>query len=151
MGIIEVEELDKFPALRELIQDPHPFRYASVSEDLARTGYKYVRPKRRAKPQTETIRAIAKAERDFLRLNALKHYSPGRIPRCACEGCPEHDNPHLVFLDLDHISGGGSKHRKSLKTNIFAWLCENEYPPGYQVLCANCNKAKGSGKRCPVH
>jgi len=56
---------------------------------------------------------------------------------CACCGIT-----HKVFLTIDHIHGGGSKHRKETggggKFN-YRWIRKNNYPEGFQVLCWNCN------------
>jgi hypothetical protein len=32
---------------------------------------------------------------------------------------------------------------------FFAWLKREGYPPGLQVLCHNCNCAKGKKATCP--
>jgi hypothetical protein len=65
-------------------------------------------------------------------------------PVCAC--CGE-DTPE--FLEIDHIDGGGTKHRKEIGGRLYAWLRRNGFPPGFQVLCANCNVAKGRYGVCP--
>lgn len=67
--------------------------------------------------------------------------------KCACcgESCYE-------FLGIDHIDGGGGKHRKELLksgTHIYLWLKKNDYPDGYRVLCHNCNLAIGFYGACP--
>lgn len=66
--------------------------------------------------------------------------------KCAC--CGE-DEPE--FLQMDHIDGGGTKHRNSLSSSsgFYRWLKKNGFPPGFQVLCANCNHAKGRLGICP--
>lgn len=33
--------------------------------------------------------------------------------------------------------------------DLYAWLHANKYPDGFQVLCHNCNMAKGFYSRCP--
>jgi hypothetical protein len=57
------------------------------------------------------------------------------------------------FLSIDHINGGGYKHRKEIGNyfgrNFYKWLVKNEFPEGFQVLCHNCNLAKGFYGRCP--
>lgn len=63
--------------------------------------------------------------------------------KCAC--C---DESRLVFLTLDHINGGGTKHSKSLGGKLYRWIIKNNYPLGFQVLCFNCNWAKSHGG-CP--
>ena len=66
--------------------------------------------------------------------------------RCACcgEGEP-------VFLIIDHVIGGGNKHRKKLggAHAVFRWLRKNDWPDGFQVLCHNCNWAKYAQGICP--
>lgn len=44
------------------------------------------------------------------------------------------------FLTLDHINNDGNKHRKQVgRTSVYRWLKYNNFPPGFQVLCWNCN------------
>ena len=85
-----------------------------------------------------------------LRLKVLVHYG-GNPPKCAC--CGEN---HTEFLEVDHIHGDGRKQRRKLRKvygNFYNWIIKNDFPEGLQVLCANCNRAKGqTNKRfCPVH
>lgn len=65
---------------------------------------------------------------------------------CACCGETE-----KLFLSIDHINGGGHKHRKSLKSgHFYEWLRDQKYPNGYQVLCMNCNCGRHrNGGICP--
>ena len=84
------------------------------------------------------------------RLEALTHYCGGMPPFCGCCGEKE-----FLFLCLDHIHGGGNKHRKMIaKEGVCAnstvwWLRKHGYPEGFQVLCHNCNMAKGFYGECP--
>lgn len=65
----------------------------------------------------------------------------------ACTCCGE---TRLPFLAIDHIEGGGNKHRREAKySNLFYWLRQNGYPSGFQVLCHNCNMAKAYHDICP--
>jgi len=66
--------------------------------------------------------------------------------RCACCGESE-----LLFLTIDHVNGGGTKHRETIGSNIYSWLRRNNYPKeGYQVLCMNCNWGRSqNGGTCP--
>lgn len=80
------------------------------------------------------------------RRKIIYHYSAGRM-NCHC--CGE-DN--YEFLSIDHINGGGSKHRTKvgLKTgDFYRWLIKNNYPTGYRVLCYNCNCSLGFYGYCP--
>jgi hypothetical protein len=82
------------------------------------------------------------------KLKILTHYSENP-PKCACCG-----EIIIEFLCIDHINGGGNKHIKEIThNNFYGWLIRNEFPEGFQVLCYNCNKAKGRNKPqfCPVH
>jgi hypothetical protein len=76
---------------------------------------------------------------------ALMHYSGGDV-RCKCCGeCTE------GFLALDHIGGAGPRHpaRRTGGNSFYAWLLKQGFPPGLQVLCHNCNCAKGTALHCP--
>lgn len=71
--------------------------------------------------------------------------------RCVCCG-----EATIEFLSLDHVNGGGNAHRMSLSGTksgggrIYLWLKRNGYPPGYQVLCMNCNFGRSmNGGVCP--
>ena len=81
-----------------------------------------------------------------LKLFILQYYSKNEIPFCKC--CNEKE---IKFLCLDHINGGGKKHRQEVGegTNFYRWLKNNNYPKGLQVLCYNCNMAKGFWGKCP--
>lgn len=65
--------------------------------------------------------------------------------QCHCVGC---DITEFEFLTIDHIDGGGSKHREKIH-NIYSWLIRNEFPKGFRVLCMNCNLALGRYGYCP--
>ena len=77
-----------------------------------------------------------------LRSQVLDAY--GRICQC-CGETEEH------FLTVDHINGGGCQHRKQVKGgSIFhTWLIKRNFPADFQILCMNCNWAKGKYGRCP--
>jgi len=88
---------------------------------------------------------IQKVARDKKRLAVLLHYSHGKL-ECNC--CGER---HIQFLALDHIGGGGNKHRKEVGygDQFFRWLIRNGFPDGYQVLCHNCNLSIALYGVCP--
>lgn len=87
--------------------------------------------------------------KDYIRKNrmlCLQHYG-GHKPRCKC--CGEY---RYEFLALDHIDNNGNKHRKTLGnvgTQFYRWLIKNKFPTNLQVLCHNCNVAKGLYGKCP--
>jgi hypothetical protein len=85
-----------------------------------------------------------------IRLEVFNHYG-GAV--CCCCGEKE-----IKFLHLDHINGDGYLYRKEWSkkgimggTQLYYWLKQNNYPQDIklQVLCANCNLGKRSGKYCP--
>lgn len=71
-------------------------------------------------------------------------------PKCACCG-----ETIVHFLSMDHVENNGAAHRKETgfrKTwaSIFLWLKKHGFPPGFQVLCMNCNFGKArNGGICP--
>ena len=106
----------------------------------------------RAKVNSDPIRRaqylqrMAEANRESskkYRLQAINHYSQGRN-NCACCG-----ESHVEFLAIDHINGGGGKHRKQINQPFFRWLNKSNYPEGFRVLCHNCNMALGLYGKCP--
>lgn len=74
----------------------------------------------------------------------INHYGG----KCACCG-----EENLIFLELDHINGGGNKHRNQLRkdgTTIYRSIIKNNFPSGFQVLCASCNVGRyRNGGICP--
>lgn len=81
-----------------------------------------------------------------VRLQCISHYSNGQNC-CACCG-----ESHIEFLAIDHINGGGSKHRKEVRKKfptMYHFLIREGFPDGYRILCHNCNLSKGFYKYCP--
>lgn len=80
----------------------------------------------------------------------IEHY--GGV--CSCCG-----ESRWELLTIDHTFNDGAEHRKEIfgkyKSQKFAghkfyhWLIQNDFPPGFQVLCHNCNSAKSSFGYCP--
>lgn len=55
-----------------------------------------------------------------------------------CQYCEE---SNWGFLEFDHINNDGKKDR--IRINFARYLILNNYPSDIQLLCSNCNKAKG--------
>lgn len=67
--------------------------------------------------------------------------------KCACCGETEEK-----FLALDHVNGGGSAHKRNAGGGPISAIVKREgYPKDgrYQLLCHNCNSAKGFYGACP--
>lgn len=57
-----------------------------------------------------------------------------------CQCCGEDD---YFSLTIDHINNDGKEHRKTVNARrLYAWLIKNNFPPGFQALCCNCNFLK---------
>jgi hypothetical protein len=97
-----------------------------------------------------------------LRLTVLQYYSKqlsnSNIPCCRCCGESE-----MEFLAIDHIAG---KRQMDSETELIklgytskltgkglsSWIIKNNFPEGFQILCHNCNFAKGkkgNNNTCP--
>lgn len=76
------------------------------------------------------------------RLVVIDHYSD-YSRSCRCCG-----NSYLPHLSIDHINGRGAEHRKQIGHKLVSWLIANDFPPGFQILCNNCNMAKHWLGRC---
>ena len=97
----------------------------------------------------ELVRKYTRNRNRRLRLEILQKYG-GIPPKCKC--C---DEKIYEFLAVDHINNDGYKERKSDKsfgrggTAMYLSLKRRGFPKGYQILCHNCNLAKGFYGECP--
>lgn len=67
--------------------------------------------------------------------------------QCAC--CGESEER---FLTIDHVDGGGEKHRREVggSAGLYSWLRKQGFPAqGFQLLCFNCNQVKAIYGQCP--
>lgn len=80
--------------------------------------------------------------RGVLRQRVFAHYGT------SCQCCGEST---YEFLSIDHINGKKeAEHPRSYTGNkLYGWLIRNNFPPGFQTLCFNCNLAKGFFGACP--
>lgn len=81
-----------------------------------------------------------------IKLACLAAYSDGTM---ACSQC---GYANLDALSLDHVNNDGTPHRKAIGGgyNIYWDLKRRDYPPGFQVLCMNCNWLKEVKRRHDV-
>ena len=88
----------------------------------------------------ERIKKAAKTYQRKCREKVVNYYS-GNDPKCARCGITDMD-----VLCIDHVNGNGNAHRRSIGITsgamFFQWLIKNNFPDGFQVLCANCNLKK---------
>ena len=97
-------------------------------------------------PQDKEARKLEIARRNRLYYRAVRRAVIEYYGGC-CSCCGEKT---FEFLALDHINGGGVKHRKEIKTaNLSDWLRRNNFPDGFRILCHNCNMARGHWGKCP--
>ena len=118
------------------------------------------RKKRELTPKGKAKKEASKVLYALERLNVLlgysKRHSNSDVPCCRCCG----ENSFVEFLDIDHVLGkkqmdsipelvaiGYSSKFKIKK--LISWITENDFPEGFQVLCKNCNGAKGVNGICP--
>jgi hypothetical protein len=96
------------------------------------TARKYTRTHKKEKTQYD------KQYDETNKINAFKYYSNNNVIKCCKCDCDD-----IRTLQIDHIENNGATHRKDIGNgNIYKWLKKNNYPSGYQILCANCNWKK---------
>lgn len=104
-----------------------------------------VRASRRKHQSTAVFRLTqsrwACENRQRKRMIVLRHYSPN----LTCQRCEFRD---VRALTVDHIDGGGCKHRKEVtgrphgSLDFYKWIIKNNFPPMFQILCSNCQSIK---------
>ena len=90
----------------------------------------------------EKARLASKKIREELKRQVVSGYGG----RCSCCG-----ETSMAFLTIDHINGGGQKHRK-LRYNsygVYKEIIQRDFPDEFRVLCMNCNFAIRYGDKCP--
>lgn len=81
-------------------------------------------------------KAYANSRKHILRLYANIRKRYGSV----CVKCGFSD---VRALQIDHIKGGGTRHRKTFKNDYNYYRYVRDAPDGvFQMLCANCNAIK---------
>lgn len=116
--------------------------HSDLRQNTPRLGRPRIRPD--ASPEVKKMRRQYMIDR--YKLPAMQAYGG---PVCACCG-----ESHIECLQIDHVNGDGATHRREIcgknrSGNLYVWLRQNNYPPGFRVLCANCNFAISRLGRCP--
>jgi hypothetical protein len=97
---------------------------------------------RRARPDYNAtyLRTWNRRRRDMV----IAHYGG----KCACCG-----ESRREFLAIDHVHGGGMKHRTEIGggggATMVEWIIKHNFPDRFRVLCHNCNQAIGYYGACP--
>lgn len=116
--------------------------------DVKRKEYRLKHPDRCKKRLRESYYkhkdsrlAKAKRFRDKRKYAVLLKYSASDTPACCWDGCDIND---LDMLTIDHTNNDGAAHRKAMvdSSKLYYWIVKNNYPSGFQVLCANHNLKK---------
>ena len=140
--------------------------YKIKAKERERTPEYKAKARLTAKLYNARLENITRAKnRNYVnRLKILQHYSrdisESDIPCCSCCGL----NSHIDFLDIDHITGKKEMESEPELVNLGysskldgtvlnLWIIKNNFPKGFQILCKNCNQAKGMNKNnneCPM-
>jgi hypothetical protein len=130
-------------------QRSHYRRYAEYYRAKARKYYRDHRAKRLAyakrhhKKHRSRLLAEMKAAAAARKQTVMAHYGGA----CHCCGIS-----HLAFLTIDHIEGRTRATRRIAGSGqrTYQYLIRHHFPPGYQVLCWNCNQGRAvNGGICP--
>ena len=91
-------------------------------------------------------RAYKRAYYASVKAAAIAFYSNGTMK---CRQCGFSD---MRALQLDHVADDGAKDRKRVSAgfNFYCDVKKRGYPPGLQVLCANCNWIKEVERRAAL-
>jgi len=125
--------------------------YDTAIAKIAEDGGRQCAYHKQFKPR---ILASQRLRRKALRNEILSAYGGA----CACCGESEPE-----FLSIDHIDESGADHRRALGgkqgdtrrfsaggEKTYKWLKDRGFPTdGFQLLCMNCNFAKGKLGECP--
>jgi hypothetical protein len=102
-------------------------------------------PKRRCSVCASKVRIAGAEYRLALKQKVFEAY--GGV-FCACPSCEITD---IRFLTLDHMPGNSWRNYPfRAGDKLYLWLVKHNFPPGFRVLCFNCNIASYSNKgTCP--
>ena len=107
--------------------------------------YERITSRRYRERHPERRKETVKKSYEKIRFKVLSHYG-GNPPKC--KNCGFDD---MNALTLDHIKNNGAEHRRQIGCrggySYYNWFVKNNFPDGYQVLCANCNQIKEVKRR----
>ena len=112
-----------------------------------KTQYKKQKPAMIARynENKKDINARISERNSKLRLQIIKYYSNG-VMVCGCCG-----ESIVEFLTIEHTFGKktNNKNYNSDGYHLYSWIVKKDYPNGFEILCYNCNCAKGKYGICP--
>jgi hypothetical protein len=95
----------------------------------------------------ENKEKTSKKNRDYkerMRSQVFEHYGN----RCSCCG-----ETRREFFAMDHVNGGGNKHRRLNRltnaADLFLYIIRHNFPDEFRILCHNCNMSRGFYGFCP--
>jgi len=146
-GLLKICTKCEKPLFIGCFDEDHGY-FASQCRACRRITRKPVWAKQHAKRTPEESRLAANQYSRRLREEVIEAYGH----KCACPGCTV---TKFEFLAVDHIHGGGKAHREQISsgkcgTKFYRWLRDKGFPKDeFQLLCHNCNCAKGFYGKCP--
>ena len=128
--------------------------WREANRDKAREQSREWRNRKIAAATPEELESIRKAESEKTKRNQDRCrdqvFAAYGGYKCRCCGETEQ-----MFLSIDHVHNNGAEERKAglykgSGTGFYLWLRKSGFPPGYQVLCMNCQIGKHkNGGVCP--
>ena len=117
----------------------------AVARNLAEGKCRCGRP---AKKTTRCCERCAERSRNVLR-DLKEQVLQGYEKRCVCCGETAYE-----FLSVDHKYNDGAADRKRLgrkakSGSLYKTIIKENFPDRYQIMCYNCNMAKGFFGYCP--
>lgn len=130
---------DKNPRRRAACKACRKIYHQELAEESRKA---IVRSKEWAADNKPKRRKVALAYYYRMQHHAIMAYGGYRCSWCGI------DEP--MVLCIDHVENNGREHRRQIGSlgghKLYKWLRDNDYPPGFQVLCMNCNHGKYRNK-----
>ena len=128
--------------------------WREANRDKAREHAREWRDRKIANGTPEEVAALRAAESEKTKRaqTICKDHVFAAYGGYKCNCCGETES---MFLSIDHVDNNGAQERKSglysgSGYGFYRWLRKTGFPPGYQVLCMNCQVGKHkNGGVCP--